>query len=79
MNALVAQMVNFVGEVPTEWQQTWDEIQLASNFAPVKSMSFLKAWSVYPIGLSIWTNKDIWQSLHSCRCKPSLEIGTNVP
>ena len=42
MNALVAQMINFVGEVPIEWQQTWDEIQLASNFAPVKSKQLFK-------------------------------------
>ena len=47
MNALAAQMINFVGKMPTEWQQTWDEIKLASNFAPVKSMSLLKAKSVY--------------------------------
>lgn len=47
MNALAAQMINFVGKMPTEWQQTWDEIKLASNFAPVKSMSLLKAKSAY--------------------------------
>ena len=67
MNALVAQMINFVEELPTKWQQTWDELQLVSNFVPVESTSLLKARSVNPTGLSTRPNKDMRQSLHLCR------------
>lgn len=39
MDALVAQMIDFVGEMPPGWQSKWHEILLASNSVPVKSMS----------------------------------------
>lgn len=44
MDALVAQMIDFVGTLPAEWQPKWHEIQVASKFVPVKSTSLLKAW-----------------------------------
>lgn len=48
MNALVAQMIDFVGALPTEWQPKWHDILAASNFVPTKSTSLLKAWFVDP-------------------------------
>jgi len=48
MDALVAQMIDFVGTLPVEWQQKWYEIQVASKFVPVKSMSLLRAWLADP-------------------------------
>ena len=39
MIALIAQMIGFVGDSPAEWQPKWHEIQVASNFVPVKGMS----------------------------------------
>lgn len=43
MSALVAQMFDFVGDEPIEWQQRWDEMQLASNFTPMESKWLSKA------------------------------------
>ena len=39
MDALVAQMIDFVGAMPPGWQPKWHELQLDSNSVPVKSMS----------------------------------------
>lgn len=38
MNALVAQMIDFVGPLPEEWQAKWTQLQVTSNFVPVESM-----------------------------------------
>ena len=43
MNALTAQMIDFVGNLPAEWQPKWHDFQAASNFQPIESMSLLKA------------------------------------
>lgn len=42
MGALVAQMISFVGDLPAQWEPKWREIQVASNFVPVESMSPLR-------------------------------------
>lgn len=44
MNALIAQMIDFVGTLPAEWQPKWHDFQVASNFVPIESMLLMKAW-----------------------------------
>ena len=59
MNALIAQMIDFVGILPAEWQLKWHDIQVASNFVPVESMSLLKAWFAdLEVGYSDWRKQN---------------------